>query len=89
MCNLRFSKGVIFFICFSLSQGKIIMERSRGRGGLNRNCELVVVVDLLFLLPGEFYTPISSNSQTVPQVRSKGYVWGCTYPFVQFMDLHT
>jgi hypothetical protein len=31
----------------------------------------VVVVDLLFLLPGEFYTPISSNSQTVPQVRSK------------------
>jgi hypothetical protein len=42
MCNLRFSKGVIFFICFSLSQGKIIMERSRGRGGLNRNCELVI-----------------------------------------------
>jgi hypothetical protein len=31
----------------------------------------VLVVDLLFLLPGEFYTPISSNSQTVPQVRSK------------------
>jgi hypothetical protein len=30
----------------------------------------VVVVDLLFLLPGGFYTPISSNSQTVPQVRS-------------------
>jgi hypothetical protein len=53
----------------------------------------VVIVDLLFPLPGEFYTPISSNSQTVPQVRSKeiceAMCGGCTYPFVQFLDLHT
>ncbi len=48
----------------------------------------VVVVDLLFLLPGEFYTPISSKSQTVPQVRSKE-ICQAMCGGVQFLDLHT